>query len=122
MSLIQQIKEVTAQALSEAFSVSMPAAEISVNQTKQEFEGDYTVVLFGLVKQLKKSPDQLGKELGDILLTNNEKLFTSYNIIKGFLNLTVNDEYYTAFLTSQYSNSAVLRPAAGGLKMMVEYS
>lgn len=122
MSLIQQIKEVTAKALSEAFSVSMPAAEISVNQTKPEFEGDYTIVLFALVKQLKKSPDQLGKELGDILVAKNESLFTSYNIIKGFLNLTVNDSYFTAFLNKQYADGKALRPQVEGQRIMVEYS
>src|SRR6476620_3349309 len=122
MSLIQQIKEVTAQALSEAFSVSMPAAEISVNQTKPEFEGDYTIVLFALVKQLKKSPDQLGKELGDILVAKNESLFTSYNIIKGFLNLTVNDSYFTAFLNNQYADGKALRPQVEEQRIMVEYS
>ena len=120
MSLIQQIKETTAIALSESFGLSIQPGEITVNQTKPEFEGDYTIVLFGLVKQLKKSPDQLGKELGDVLVANNQQLFASYNIIKGFLNLTVTNKYYTAFLKDQ--GQQVVRPKAGGLKVMVEYS
>jgi len=121
MSLVQQIREVSAKAIEKLYGLSMSADEITVNQTKPEFEGDYTVVLFGLVKQLKRSPDQLGKELGEYLAAN-ESLFTGFNVIKGFLNLTVSDSYYFDFLYSNYANEAFGKQQAGKGKVIVEYS
>ena len=98
MSLVQKIKEVSAKAIEDIFKISAFANDIPVNQTKPEFEGDYTLVLFGLVKQLRQSPEQLGKTIGEYLVENNKDLFTAYNVIKGFLNLTVSDNYFTDFL------------------------
>ena len=85
MSLVQKIKEVSAKAIEDVFKISASADDILVNQTKPEFEGDYTAVLFALVKQLKQSPEQLGKQIGGYLVENNKELFTAYNVIKGFL-------------------------------------
>ena len=53
MSLVQTIKEVTAKAIEDLYKVPSFADDILINQTKPEFEGDYTVVLFALIKQLK---------------------------------------------------------------------
>jgi len=99
MSLVQKVKEVSAKAIEDVFKVQASADDILVNQTKPEFEGDYTVVLFALVKQLRQSPEQLGKQIGEYLVENNKELFTAYNVIKGFLNLTVNDQYFNNFLS-----------------------
>jgi arginyl-tRNA synthetase len=93
-----------------------------VNATKPEFEGDYTVVLFAFVKQLKQSPDALGKTLGDKLVQENAELFTAYNVIKGFLNLTVNDAYWLNFLQQQYTNEQFGIKQKGDGRVMVEYS
>lgn len=122
MSLVQKIKEVSAKAIDDVFKISAAADDILVNQTKPEFEGDYTVVLFALIKQLKQSPEQLGKQLGESLLRNNKDLFTSYNVIKGFLNLTVNDNYFSDFLSQNYSNTEIGRSAKTNKKIVVEYS
>jgi arginyl-tRNA synthetase len=84
MSVIEQIKVAAAKAIEELYKVEIGATSILVNATKPEFEGDYTVVLFAFVKQLKKSPDELGKELGEYLISNNAYLFTDFNVIKGF--------------------------------------
>ena len=62
-----------------------------------EFEGDYTLVLFSFLKQLKKTPEHLGNEIGEYLLQHNADFFLSYNVIKGFLNLTIADDFYTSF-------------------------
>ena len=60
--------------------------------------------LFSFIKQLKKSPEQLGKEIGDHLVNNNPDLFTAYNVIKGFLNLTVKNNYWIEFLQKNYAD------------------
>jgi len=122
MSLVQNIKEVSAKAIAELFKVDASAESILVNQTKPEFEGDYTVVLFALVKQLRTSPEQLGKQIGDYLVGNNKELFRDYNIIKGFLNLTVGDTYFNEFLLSNFERSDPASHEKTGRRIVVEYS
>lgn len=122
MSLAAQIKERTAKTISMLFNVELAAADILVNQTKPEFEGDYTVVLFALVKQLRKSPEALGKEIGEALVRDNQDLFTGFNVIKGFLNLSVSDAYYTAFLGRLQAQEKPAPFPATGKKIIVEYS
>lgn len=122
MSLVAQVKETTAKALENLYKVPAFADDVLVNQTKQEFEGDYTVVLFSFVKSLKKSPEALGNEIGAYLVDNHKDLFIAYNVIKGFLNLTVSDAYYTQFLSEQYNQPEQGKQPATGQKVMVEYS
>jgi len=100
MSVVDKIKAAAVKAIKELYTVELTENNILVNATKPEFEGDYTVVLFAFVKQLKKSPDALGNELGNYLIKNNGNLFTSFNIIKGFLNLVVADNYWIDFFTT----------------------
>ncbi|GAA4331480.1 arginine--tRNA ligase [Flaviaesturariibacter amylovorans] len=117
MSLVARIKEVSAAAISSLYGVAASADDILVNQTKPEFEGDYTVVLFALIKQLRKSPEALGQELGAYLTAQHPELFANFNVIKGFLNLSVADAALPGFLRN------ALEPAAAtGKKVMVEYS
>ena len=122
MSLIGKIKHASTIAISNLYKVELSNDAILVNATKPEFEGDYTVVLFAFVKQLKKSPDTLGQELGSYLVANNPHLFSGFNVIKGFLNLNVTDSYWIGFLQSQYSNTTYGIAPKNGKKVMVEYS
>ena len=122
MSLTGQIKQATTKAIAGLYSVELAENAILVNATKPEFEGDYTVVLFAFVKQLKKSPDALGQELGSYLVANNPRLFSGFNVIKGFLNLSVTDNFWIDFLQSQYDNATYGLAPKNGEKVMVEYS
>jgi len=117
MSLVQQIKEAGAKAIESIYKTGITPDDIQVNQTKPEFKGEYTIVLFGLIKQLKRSPDELGKEIGEWLVSNHPGLFTGYNLIKGFLNLCVADDHFLRFLSSGHTI-----PVATGRKVIVEYS
>src|SRR5215510_15148691 len=99
MSVTNDIKLITTKAIETLYETSIDTSVITVNLTKPEFEGDYTIVLFGLLKPLKKSPDALGNELGTYLVENNNNLFQSFNIIKGFLNLVIADSYWISFLS-----------------------
>lgn len=122
MSVVTKIKEATAKAIKQLYGIQIQPAEVLVNATKPEFEGDYTVVLFALVKQLKKSPDDLGKEIGDLLVAGNPSLFSAYNVIKGFLNLTQPESYWLDFLQNAYANTSYGLFPANRQKVMVEYS
>jgi arginyl-tRNA synthetase len=122
MSIVSGIKPLVVKALKELYSQEFSDTDLTVSITKPEFEGDYTLVLFSFVKQLKKSPEQLGKELGDTLLKNDPALFTAYNVIKGFLNLTIADSYWTGFLQTNYADKAIGKQPANKKKIIVEYS
>jgi arginyl-tRNA synthetase len=122
MDIISQIRTAASQALRKKFQFDLAPADITVSETKPEFEGDYTVVLFSFVKQLKKSPEVLGNELGQAMLTGNPELFSAFNVIKGFLNLTVADSRWIDFLTQEHANTGFGRKPANGKKVMVEYS
>src|SRR3954470_19695945 len=98
MSIVSSLQKSTIESLSALFNQSFTEKDFQVNQTKPEFEGDYTVVMFSLVKSLKLSPELIGNQLGEHLVRNYPQLFSSFNIIKGFLNLTVTDSYWTSLL------------------------
>ena len=122
MSVVNQIKQAAASSIQALYGESVHPEQVLVNQTKPEFEGDYTVVLFAFVKTLRKSPEQLGKELGDFLVSHHPTLFSGYNLVKGFLNLTIPETYWSEKLLSSYSNSCYGFAPLNGNKVMVEYS
>jgi arginyl-tRNA synthetase len=122
MELVSQIRTATSRALSELYQYDQAAASILVNETKPEFEGDYTVVLFAFLKPLRKSAEALGNELGEALLKENPSFFSAFNVIKGFLNLTIADGYWMNFLHSEYDNQAFGRQPRLGKTVMIEYS
>ena len=122
MSVVIQIKEASAKAINHLYGIELNPDIILVNETKPEFTGDYTVVLFAFVKQLKKTPDELGQELGDYMVTQNPTLFIAFNVIKGFLNLTVSDSYWLRFLQTEFQNHEFGNAPGNGQKVMVEYS
>jgi arginyl-tRNA synthetase len=122
MSLVESLQKSTIASLTALFGQVFTERDFQVNQTKPEFEGDYTVVLFSLVKSLKLSPDDIGNKLGKHLIENNSSLFTQYNIIKGFLNLTVADNYWMQVLSKNYNDICFGKKEMNGQKVMVEYS
>ncbi|HXS35700.1 MAG TPA: arginine--tRNA ligase [Flavipsychrobacter sp.] len=122
MTLAAQIKLATEDALKHLFpKVDVTDLPITVNQTKPEFEGDYTVVLFPFLKALKQKPDALGAQLGDYLLAKTE-LFTKYEIVSGFLNLTVRDHYWVYFLLNHFNDIHFGEKPKHDRRIMVEYS
>jgi len=122
MRLVHQIKVATIAALRQLYGKELQPEDILVNATKPEFAGDYTIVLFAMVKSLKTSPDALGQALGSQLVSQHPHLFQSFNIIKGFLNLEIPDTYWQQFVTSQYAQSDFGIQPNNSVRVMVEYS
>lgn len=122
LSIVTQIKTAAAQALNHLFPEAKVTDEhIQVNETKPEFAGDYTVVLFPFVKSLRQNPAVLGKALGDHLLANH-RLFTAHETVAGFLNLTIADDELVTFLNATYNDKDFGRREKNGKKVMIEYS
>lgn len=116
MDIKQNIQNSISEILKNKYQIENFTLEVQQNKT--DFEGDFTVVIFPLVKLAKKSPDVLGNELGEEL--KNQGAIENYNVVKGFLNLTINNsafvqnfkEIKTQFDVKEDKNQTV----------MVEYS
>ncbi len=121
MNLITNLKQSTSKCIDTLYGVKITADQVLVNATKPEIEGDYTIVLFAFVKQLGKSPDALGNELGAAMMADMPGTLTQYNIVKGFLNFTISNDYWFDFINSTDPNQLV-PPTENKQKMMVEYS
>jgi arginyl-tRNA synthetase len=122
MTLAAQVKHAAFDALKHLYpDAQTDLSMITVNQTKPEFTGDYTVVLFPFVKLLRMKPDELGNKLGEHLLATSG-LFSAYQIVSGFLNLTVKDEYCTSYLLNNFTKTDFSRQQKSSSRVMVEYS
>ncbi len=121
MQLIQNLKQATADAIQSIYQVQIKSEQVLVNATKPEIEGDYTIVLFAFVKQLGKSPDELGNALGEAVMAKMPGTITAFNIVKGFLNFTISDQFWLDYIQATDTNQLVT-PTAEPKKIMVEYS
>ena len=122
MSIVLKLQEAVVKSLTNLYNQPFTDKDFQINLTKPEFEGDYTVVLFSLLKSTKKTPDELGQELGNELINNNVDTFTSFNIIKGFLNITVADAYWLQVVQHNYNDICFGKHPLNGKRVMVEYS
>ena len=122
MSIVSSIQKNVIAALSALHNQPFSEKDFQINLTKPEFEGDYTVVLFSLVKSLRQSPDAIGNQLGQELIKLNPGFFTGYNIIKGFLNLSIDDSYWINLLRENHADICYGKKEMNGKKVMVEYS
>ena len=111
------------RAIETLYGQAIEETAIQIQKTKKEFDGDLTVVIFPFVKMARKSPEQTGNEIGTFLLNNNP-LIENYNVIKGFLNLTISKAYWIDTL-----NEICTTPRFGTVEvtdaaklMMIEYS
>jgi arginyl-tRNA synthetase len=122
MTLAAQIKLAAEDALKHLFpNADLTMVPVTVNLTKPEFKGDYTIVLFPFVKALRQKPDALGNAIGNYLKEKTE-LFTDFQIVSGFLNLTVSDHYWISFLLNHFNDLHYGDAARQDRRVMVEFS
>ena len=117
------LQQAVASALKTLYGIEAAPDTVVLQDTKKEFEGDYTVVVFPYVKQARKSPEQVGNELGAAVSQAVAEV-SGYNVIKGFLNFSVADSYWADFIDREAADTAYgLRKALPGAKpVVVEYS
>ena len=121
MSLQEILLENTQKAIAEHYGQSIENIEIQL--TRKEFEGDYTIVLFPLLKLIKAKPEQIGEVLG-AYLTEHVAEVTAYNVVKGFLNLSIADSYFLSFFgeIAAQERYGTIPVTAESPAMIVEYS
>ena len=116
------IREKAIEAIESLHGIRFTERDFQVSPTKPEFEGDYTIVLFSLIKQLKSSPDTLGNALGNKMIADDPDFFDSFNIIKGFLNFTIKPAFLLDMVNKHYQDPCFGKAPLNGKKIMVEYS
>lgn len=98
MSIDSIIAQAVSKAVKELYGIDTPAESIVPQATRKEFEGNLTVVVFPWVKAARKAPDAVGQEIGSWLETNEEAV-EKFNVVKGFLNITVAPKFWNSVLT-----------------------
>src|SRR6201985_858635 len=101
------IIESALKAVKHLYQTELTAADISLQETRKEFEGQVTIVTFPFTKFSRKSPEQTGTEIGEFI-KNELKEVSAFNVIKGFLNISIADAYwinqlYTAILKDNFA-------------------
>ena len=115
------LKQHILQAVQELYNISLENVELQ--QTKKEFVGDVTLVVFSLLRHIKGNPVQIGEQIGTYLKEKVGNLVTDFNVIKGFLNLVIADTYYLNFLTEIKDNPQFgLTTPNSKEAILVEYS
>lgn len=96
-------------------------APLQIQKTRKEFEGDYTLVVFPLLKASRKSPEATATQIGEYLVANIPEI-KAFNVIKGFLNLSLDSEFWGARFQEIAANDTFGQAAPTGRTVMIEYS
>ncbi len=119
----QIIRSLISEAIRETWKAEISPEELQVQRTRRDFEGDYTLVVFPLLRHSGNSPEKTGKRLGEILIARSE-MISGFNVIKGFLNLVISRDYWKRLLADELTSPVFgFREAGkGSPHVMVEYS
>ena len=123
MNITDSLSQAVAAALSTLYSIIVEADSIVLQDTRREFRGDYTLVVFPYVKQARKSPEAVANEIG-AEVQKNLPLVAAYNVIKGFLNFEIADSYWTQFVAERAGDEqyGIIRASETEAPVVVEYS
>lgn len=120
-SIQQTLIAGTIQAVRELYGADLPESQVTLQETRKEFEGHITVVVFPVTRFSKKSPEQTGTDIGTWLQENVSEI-ADFNVIKGFLNIRLSDQYWIDLVNTQLVSPTFGTFPANGKKLMVEYS
>ena len=115
------ITAAAARAIKHLYNNDIVAGDIGLQETRKEFEGQITIVTFPFTKFSKKSPEQTGNEIGEYV-QNELKEVAGFNVIKGFLNIVLSDDYWIDSLYNEILPDSFANFKPNGKKVMVEYS
>ena len=121
MNLQDTLSNYVKEAVKTVYNAELESVEFQA--TRKEFAGDITVVVFPMLRVVKGNPQQIGETIGEYLVEKVEEV-KAFNVVKGFLNIEINDAYYINFFNSITNNTTFgfESPKAGEKAVMVEYS
>ena len=123
MNITTTLSQAVADALKNLYGIETDAKTIVLQDTRKEFKGDYTLVVFPYVKQARKSPEAVAGEIGEAVKAALP-LVEGYNVIKGFLNFEVADSYWTSFVAEKVTDASfgMVKADPNEAPVVVEYS
>lgn len=122
MTIEKMLTQQVLEAIKACYGVELTEKDVQLQETRKEFAGDLTVVVFPFTRYSRKSPEETAKELGEYLKQNIEEVET-YNVIKGFLNVVISSAYWIEVLNDvakEEKYGYVKEPS--GKTYMIEYS
>lgn len=120
MTITQLLRPKIETAIEQLFGITVDNVEFQA--TRKDFNGDITMVIFPLLKVIKSSPADLGNKIGDFLLQSVAEV-SSYNVVSGFLNIVIADDFYTKYFSRIKSDDTFgFVPPADSKSIIVEYS
>ena len=119
----QVIRLLVLDAIRETWGDPPGEAQVQIQKTRREFTGDFTVVVFPLLRHSKQNPEETGNVLGKYILEHSD-LLSEFNVIKGFLNLVVAQKYWKEFMDTELRSGAfgTLEADQDSPLVMIEYS
>ncbi len=122
MTLEATLSTALKSTLQELYNIDIEANASLIQPTRKEFDGDLTIVVFPYVKLAHKAPDMVAKEIGDKLCEKVEFL-TDYNVVKGYLNLSIADSFWANYLQENHTNAQYgIFPTKDEDPVLIEYS
>lgn len=123
MNIEQKLVASVMSGLKALYSQDVPAAQIQLQKTKKEFEGHLTLVVFPFLRMSKKGPEQTAQEIGEYLQAN-EPSVSAFNVIKGFLNLTIASSAWIELLNGIHADAkyGIVAATDNSPLVMIEYS
>ncbi len=116
------LQEKISVAIRDLYGILVAPDSVTLEKTRKDFEGDYTLVVFPYLKVSRKTPEATAAEIGDCLM-QEAGLLDGFGVIKGFLNLRIKDEFWISFLLKEYPNRSFgLSEPAGDPPVVVEFS
>ena len=115
------LRQLFVDAFTKLYGQEPPIQQVNFQKTRPEFEGDLTVVVFPFVKMAKKSPEVMADEIGREIVSASE-IVSKYNVVKGFLNLLISDNYWLSFFAKNHKDEMFGRKQITGSPIVVEYS
>ena len=122
MTLEQHISTLAKEAVKSLYGIEAEDAQIQLQKTRPEFEGNITLVVFPFVKAARKAPAQVAAEIGEKMKADGSGLIASFNAVQGFLNLVIDDTFWVKQLQDIDSEADYGRQPKRNKLMMVEYS
>jgi arginyl-tRNA synthetase len=121
MTLIQEIAEATKTYLAQQYQFEVEEKHLQIDNTRKEFEGDFTLVVFPFVKVMRTAPEKAGEAIGEYLISAIPAV-AGFNVIKGFLNLSLSSAYWTNMLGETLNDPTWFSEKEKGGTVLVEYS
>ena len=120
MELIAQLKKDAVAVVNKLYNQQVDATIIKIDKTPPEFTGELTLVIFPFVKISKKNPEVTANEIGEALMAVNSTI-AGFNVVKGFLNISFTDVYWSGVLQHIHNTKNYGILAATGKKVVLEY-